>query len=737
MVYFWPQLVQGRALYWGDIGLYFAPMQQFLHDRLRAGQIPLWNPLILCGAPYVGNPQTWPLYPVSALLNLMPAPSYLNWTIALHVWFAGLGTFLFLRRAMCVGRAAALLGAITFAFGGQLVSKEQFPNMVQATAYLPWVLWLVQRLVRGLRLGNALWLGLALGLQLLAAHAQMTLLTVYLSAAYGLSLLWPHRHHRRLLGRIALLALLAGVVAVGLAAGQLLPTAELYRDAWRQRLSFRVVDRFYLPCNQLLNFVLPTQHGHPIDGNYTARGTFWETCCYVGWLPLALACLGSWRSWRSSGAWTPGRFWTGVLLVGLAMAMGGQTWRGNPTDNGLYRLAYQVLPGFRNFHDPARCLLWVCFALSVLAAAGLDGLRPTAWKVTPIRLASAFVLFVAFADLAHFGRTLYPLTDPAALRPTVPTVAFLRDDAQIRAHQARYLAPDTARAWQRFTAHRSYRQNEPDFLSLWTDTLTPNLMMPYGLLNAYGYEPVTRLDTQKVMGTANDMFHADAATPQHARAAIWAGYLGVAYVMTMRSAPPGPSLPGLVPVLADPTLPPVGQRNDPVRLFLSRNVRWQPRARLMTEFVSVASPKRALTVMSNALRPGAEAGPDFGRSVLVAGRVPFASVPGSLAPAQIMEDEPDRVAVSADVTHPSLLVLADTLHPGWRATVDGRDTPILSANGCLRAVALSQAGPHRVVFSYRPTSFALGLYLSLLTTLGLTAGGAHALAGKRQNRAGV
>ena len=36
---------------------------------------------------------------------------------------------------------AALLGALTFMFGGWLVSKEQFPNMVQAAAYLPWVLW--------------------------------------------------------------------------------------------------------------------------------------------------------------------------------------------------------------------------------------------------------------------------------------------------------------------------------------------------------------------------------------------------------------------------------------------------------------------------------------------------------------------------------------------------------------------------------------------------------------------
>jgi len=61
LIYFWPQLMEGRVLYWGDIGLYFAPMSEFLRVNLRVGRLPLWNPLILCGTPYVGNPQTWPL----------------------------------------------------------------------------------------------------------------------------------------------------------------------------------------------------------------------------------------------------------------------------------------------------------------------------------------------------------------------------------------------------------------------------------------------------------------------------------------------------------------------------------------------------------------------------------------------------------------------------------------------------------------------------------------------------
>ena len=117
--------------------------------------------------------------------RLSPRLTSFNLTIALHVWLAGMGTYLFARRTLSVGRSAALLAAVTFMFGGQLVSKEQFPNMVQAAAWLPWALWALDRLLHLRRLQDALVLGLVLGLQLLAAHAQMTVLTLYLAAAWG------------------------------------------------------------------------------------------------------------------------------------------------------------------------------------------------------------------------------------------------------------------------------------------------------------------------------------------------------------------------------------------------------------------------------------------------------------------------------------------------------------------------------------------------------------------------
>ena len=680
LIYFWLQVVGGRALYWGDIGLYFLPMQTFLKTNLAAGRIPLWNPLILCGTPYVGNPQTWPLYPFSALLAFVSPSQFINWTVAAHVWLAGVGTYLFARRAVGLARGAAALSAITFMFGGQLVSKEQFPNMVQAAAWLPWVLLTLDSLLHRWRVRDALFLGMVLGLQLLAAHAQMTFLTLYLATAYRVFLLWKRKKEGRgdpaptpksgspLLGRGGRLAL-AFAVAGGLAMGQLLPTLALFRDAARQHLAFGTVNRFYLPPNELANFVLPHLHGSPFAGDWTARGNFWETCCYVGVIPFALAVCGAWK--RKAA-----RFWAVVFGVSLLLALGG---------NGLlYRLAYWVLPGFRAFHDPARCLLPACFALSLLAGLGMSRLRVS-------RVLVAGLCLLAFADLAHFGQTLYPLVNPSLLSPVSANVAQVQADPDVRAGQARVLAP-TEDVWVRFTNYKSYEQNVPNYQTLWADTLTPNLTMPYGLPEAFGYEPVALKNAQGTAGGVSHEFETKATLGQQHAAAGDAGALGVKYVALCRVDPPASDLPGLRVVQEAKTLRPPGHTHGlAAKVFLCRNTRWQPRVRLV----------------------------------------------GQNAPVTLTQNGPDRVTLTWTSPHAGRLVLADTDAAGWAATLDGQTVPIHAYGGSLRALDVPSAGPHRAEFVYAPEAWRLGLYVSLLMLSVLCAAGAFAVTRNFTRRGGI
>ena len=82
---------------------------------------------------------------------------------------------------------------------------------------------------------------------------------------------------------------------------------------------------------------------------------------------------------------------------------------------------------------------------------------------------------------------------------------------------------------------------------------------------------------------------------------------------------------------------------------------------------------------------------------------------------QVVSDAPGRVELRATLNGPGLVILADTLYPGWRLTIDGQPSPILRANRLMRGAAVP-GGVHTLVYSYLPWSFLVG---SVISSVGL------------------
>ena len=80
----------------------------------------------------------------------------------------------------------------------------------------------------------------------------------------------------------------------------------------------------------------------------------------------------------------------------------------------------------------------------------------------------------------------------------------------------------------------------------------------------------------------------------------------------------------------------------------------------------------------------------------------------------IQRYENNAVTIATAANGESILVLADSFYPGWKAYVDGRETAILRANHFYRAVRLP-GGVHQVEFRYEPRSFKIGAMISLAT----------------------
>jgi hypothetical protein len=80
--------------------------------------------------------------------------------------------------------------------------------------------------------------------------------------------------------------------------------------------------------------------------------------------------------------------------------------------------------------------------------------------------------------------------------------------------------------------------------------------------------------------------------------------------------------------------------------------------------------------------------------------------------------DPQRVELEATLTQRGLVILADVYYSGWKLAIDGVPSNILRTNRLMRGAAV-EAGVHRLVYTYDPASFRIGV--------GMAAGGVVAL----------
>lgn len=99
---------------------------------------------------------------------------------------------------------------------------------------------------------------------------------------------------------------------------------------------------------------------------------------------------------------------------------------------------------------------------------------------------------------------------------------------------------------------------------------------------------------------------------------------------------------------------------------------------------------------------------------------------------EVRRVDPQRVELDVTLESPGIVVLADAFYPGWTLTVDERPAEILRTNRMMRGVAL-ETGRHRLVYEYRPRSFAIGKVVSLCGLVALVAGLAWSARGPRRS----
>jgi hypothetical protein len=391
-------LFTDRVLANGDILHYFYPYRDYAAAALRDGRIPLWNPYIFGGAPFLANPQAAVLYPLHWPLSWLPVTKQIYWSAAIHTWILALGGYALMRR-LGAGWAAGMVTGLVLAGSGFYGGLIGHINQMNGAAWLPWLVWTVmerqkakggrqkervretgampdpQFAIRNSQFAIRICLfALFVSLSLLAGHTQTAYINLFGVGVMIVGLgIWDRRQTTdggRWLAQSpipnpqslfpTLLVYAAGsALALLLSAAQLLPTLELSGLGLRGGgLSYQEVTSFSLRPLLLPWTLLPSYGLRDLGVVFGTLG-YTEFVASVGTIGLLLAGAGLWRG-RGNRLWWMG---VGFAALGLLLALG----RWNP----VYYLLYKVVPGFDLFRTPARWMMLYTLGVALLAGAGI------------------------------------------------------------------------------------------------------------------------------------------------------------------------------------------------------------------------------------------------------------------------------------------------------------------------------------------------------------------------------
>ena len=738
------QLLYGGILIGQDSATQFYPWYDFLGERLRAGEIPGWNPYQFAGAPFAADPQSgWTYLPAMLLFAALPLPLAVPAFLVLHLALAGFATYT-LARLLRIGVGGALVAALAYELSGPVLGRSVCcPAAFEVSTWAPvallgaelairqpdWARRAVGWAVAGLAVsqGLAAWLGQGAYYLLLMLGAFIAYRTLFV----------PPDPARRMLSRVVDAALHGGAilaVGFGLAAAGMLPRLEYIgrssvaggeyqgESAWAAEIGGvtpgMVLDRF-------------------VDPNLHYPGT-------------AVAILAIIALWLARG-WFATKFFAIFGICALVLA--------TPWTTPLHTLFYALLPRFEELHKhwPERVAVVGYIAFALLAGAAVDAIRrerlPPGRMLTvagaPIAGVMTLLVFGAetallaigvivigvalIAAVGVFGNRSAGWAVPALLAGVVAVdlligfrgiaaqapyggfhrvelatyyapggaVAFLREQAA--AEPGRYIGFDQG---QRAIADGQTVLYRYQFASPETGALLVNNRGTlHGLEDAQGYNPVQPRRFVEYLTALNG--HAQ----EYHDANVYPGgvtsplldLLNIRYVVVPSDAPEDRRY---IQALID-NLPTV-YTDDQVRVL--ENPEALPRAWIVHEARQAAAGEALSLLATGEVDPR--------RTALLETEPPALATAANPASDRVTltDSEPDRLRLTTTTDAPGLLMLSESYDPGWRAYIDGEPAPVLVADYLLRAVPLP-AGEHSVELRYEPQSLQIGVAISTATAL--------------------
>lgn len=720
-------LVTGSNFLEMDAVTFFYPMYSYLGENLRSGDIPLWSPHQLAGAPFAADPQSgWMYLPAMVLFTTLPLVLAAKSFTIIHLLAAGVAMYL-LARTLGFNVLGALLAGIVYEHNSYLLNRSvRCFACTEVYAWLPLTIMFAELAIRspsrqrwvlywgagGLALSQILaaWLGQGAYYSLLALGGYVVYRTLISPPV-------PLRAMRARLGALAANGIGLLLAGFGLAAAGLLP-----------RLEYNALSTLaggYKHSEELAEFGGMSPTAWALLLNHS------DMLLYAGGVTVVLAVVAPIAARRVLAV----PFWSALTLGSLVLAL--------PYRTPLHSLLY-TLPAFERLHphNPERIMILVYFGLALLAGATVScllksertgafaALFPIAGilvllaggiriPLAALLAVGAGVLFIAVCPLlGGYRQVAAALVMCAAFvdystAAAVPTAKMNLNEYYDPMDSGRYLQDAREAGPFRYFGYgagvarpsRPYRLEyaDPDVAPL----LVNNRATVLGLEDIQGYNPVQVARYTEYMDTLNGRSQA------YRQLQVLAGgadspmlnLLNARYIVVPSE------------IAAD--------RPDLQRLNAAhRTVFLGEQARVLEN--ETALPRAWIVHDARQVRRGvalqllATGAVDPRQTALLEEPPPPLGKPSLLADesAAVIRYQPENVQVRTNTGAPGLMILSEVYYPAWKAYVDGKPTKLYATDHVLRGIPVP-AGAHTVELRYESTAMKVGLAISLLFHAGL------------------
>lgn len=667
------------------------PMKYALWEAIHEKRLPLWNSYIGDGFPLFAEGQVGALFLPNLFLFSLPNPvvAY-NLALLFSIVTLALGTY-FLLRTFELSPLASLFGGLTLALSGLSVTHLTHITLLQGISLFPILLGLTHRMiVKGPFPWILVW-GLVGSQQLFTGFPQGIFITILFCSSY---VLWHAYHTRRWIPIVYIIASI--VLAIGGGSVQLLPSFEFLKASqFPDGFDPRISSYFSFPLKHLITFINPFALGNPKFGTYPHflqfdGSVFWENIGYIGVLPLGLASLAIMRIRQDAAS----RFFALAGISGLVLAWG--------SNSPLYFI-YAIWP-MTLFRVPSRFLWFVLLALVFLASRALDQIRKNAKPIV-------WYPIVGILIIAHVAQIMSTWWSYHLL---VPANDWLQKPRSLQGQrEGRVYTIGAAVTYENIFNRQGWRDGQlyksleigvfPDINLIWRQS-------------QHGVKAGRYLLRPSIL----DEFLSHSIQTDQNQATISATAQALLNRFSVRT------ILSFFPLTQEGLTEKETFSSNGVTLRRYDNPEAFPRAYLTSQATSAATLSQATYILSQPSQVVLLEDHEVNDNPMLQLFLKLETTPTGKLPIPVFKNNGHEY-LELSVENPlraRLLVLTDTYYPGWKAFIDGVETPIYIANLSQRVILVPK-GNHTITFLYQPDSLSTGLTISaifyLLIIIGLAA----------------